>query len=81
MMAPRKNKATEMACYGHSDLNVFASIVAILEGGTLYDAASKRAAQKIVSVCHKEQSRLLRLHDQGVRLINEQSEAMMETRK
>ena len=74
-MAPRKNKATEMACHGHSDLNVFACVVAILEGGTLYDTASRRAAQRIITSCRKEQGRLLRLHDRGVELINAQTEA------
>jgi hypothetical protein len=68
----RKNKATEMACHGHSDLNVFAAIQAILEGGVIYNTASLRASDQIIAICKREQSRLFKLHERGVEKINEQ---------
>lgn len=68
----RKNKATEMACHGHSDLNVFAAIQAILEGGVIYDTASLKSADRIIAICRREQSRLFQLHERGVEKINEQ---------
>jgi hypothetical protein len=62
----RKRDPIEKLTAGHTDLNVFAIVVTILEGGHLYDAASERAATRIITACKREQQRLLRLYDEGV---------------
>ena len=62
-MSARK-KAAQTAARSHSDLNIFAAIVAILEGGCIY--RSNATAQKIIGICQREQQKLLRDYDQAV---------------
>jgi hypothetical protein len=51
------------AAEAHTNLNVFASIVSILEGGHLYGCYSDRAAQRIIEICKAEQSKCLARYD------------------
>lgn len=57
------------ACHAHTNLNVFASVVSILEGGHLYGAISDRAAQQIIGICQREQSRCLARYDEAVAVV------------
>lgn len=48
----------------HANLNTFASLVAILEGGCVYGGmGSDVAANTIIARCQKEQQRLLKIYD------------------
>jgi hypothetical protein len=51
---------------GHTDLNTFAIIRTILEGGHIYDSRSSAAKSRIIAICNKECARLLDVHDQGL---------------
>jgi hypothetical protein len=66
----RKGDHIKEAAEAHTNLNVFASIVSILEGGHLYGAASDRAAQRIVEICKAEQDKCLGRFDRAVSLTN-----------
>lgn len=59
------NKHIRSAIHAHTNLNVFATVVAILEGGLIYGGQNK-AAQKIISICQKEQARQLHKLDAAV---------------
>jgi len=54
------------AAEAHTNLNVFATVVSILEGGHLYGATSDRAAQRIIELCKAEQSKCLARFDRAV---------------
>lgn len=59
------------AAEAHSNLNLFASIVSLLEGGHLYSncSASATAAERIILICHIEEQRQLRMYDRAVAMI------------
>lgn len=61
-----KDDPVKIAAKAHTDLNVFASIVSILEGGSIYMPGSKEAARKIIRICHAEQQKRLRDYDNAV---------------
>lgn len=56
-----RDHPARVAAESHSDLNIFHSIIAILEGGTLYRTQSKETAAKIIRLCKSEAGK--RLHD------------------
>lgn len=60
-------RAAEAASKAHSDLNIFAAIVALLEGGTV-STESDRVAQRIIEICQKHQAACLRRYDRALRL-------------
>ena len=47
------------------DLNVFAAIARVLEGGCIYTSSGHRMAEKIVRMCIDEQNRQLIDHDRA----------------
>ncbi len=51
--------SAEQAAKHHTDLNIFAAVMAILEGGCVYTANGLKAAHKIIGICKKEQQRQL----------------------
>jgi hypothetical protein len=55
-----------IACEAHSDLNIFAAVIAILEGGTIYTSSGYSAASKIVKLCKAETQKQLRQYDLAV---------------
>lgn len=61
-----KENHIKRAAQAHTDLNVFASIVSILEGGHIYMSESKEVAAKIIRICHAEQQSWLRDYDAAV---------------
>lgn len=61
----RKVDYIKMAAEAHTNLNVFASVVSILEGGHLYGAYSDRAAQRIIKICKSEQDKCLARFDKA----------------
>ena len=52
------------AARAHTNLNTFASVVSILEGGHLYGRENK-AASRIIAICKTEQARWLRAYDKA----------------
>ena len=63
-MSKEKKAAVVAAAEALTDLNTFASVVTILEGGHLYDGNA--AAQKIIKICLREQQKRLREYDRAV---------------
>ena len=48
----------------HTNLNIFATIEAILEGGVVYPVGTANTtAQKIIRLCSAERGKQLRLYD------------------
>lgn len=64
-MRNERGKAIVNAAEALSDLNTFAIVVSILEGGHLH-APSYAAAQKVIGICQREQAKRLREHDRAV---------------
>lgn len=58
-------KAIRDATDAHTNLNTYASIVTILEGGHLYGGHST-TAEKIIRLCKAEQGKQLRAYDRAV---------------
>lgn len=56
------NRNVRAAITAHTNLNVFAAVVAILEGGVIY-GGDNAAARKIIAICKKEQERQLAKFD------------------
>ena len=50
----------------HSTLNAFASVVAILEAGVIYDPDAEIAVRKIIDLCNQEQQKQLRKFDAAI---------------
>jgi hypothetical protein len=53
----------DKVAHHHTDLNVFGTIITILEGGHLYDSDSQTAASRIIAVCRREMERHLTRYD------------------
>lgn len=66
---PIPDKLTKAAMDAHCNLNIFAAIVAILEGGTIY-GGENAAAKKIIAICQAEQQRQLKLQDKAIAALN-----------
>lgn len=49
----------------HSDLNIFAAIQAILEGGVLYTQPGQRMAERVIKLCKQAQQAQLRAYDKA----------------
>jgi len=75
MMAdyPVPTKRIEEAMCAKTNLHVFGTLIAILEGGTL-SKYSGNAPQRIIAICHKEQQRQLKLMDKAVEAVNKNAE-------
>lgn len=58
--AKRKAHIRE-AARAHTNLNTFAAVVAVLEGGCVY--GDNATARKIIALAQAEQRRQLRIHD------------------
>lgn len=66
-MSELKPDHVKDACRAHTNLTVFAAVVAILEGGCLYGGNQPEAAQ-IIRIAHRAQQRFLHEHDKAVAL-------------
>lgn len=66
---PKKPDYIKEAAQAHTNLNVFASVVSILEGGHLYGCYSDRAAQRIIDICKAEQDKCLARYDHAVAVV------------
>lgn len=60
-----RNHTKDAACH-HSTLNTFGAVVAILEGGLLYDSNADVTAERIIKLCRAEMQRQLRLYDAAI---------------
>ena len=65
-MSKKTKDAVVAAAHAFADLNTFASVVTILEGGHLYTPGSHDAAEAIIKICHGEQQKHLRKYDSAV---------------
>lgn len=62
-MADDRKKAISEAAGAHTDLNIFAAVVTLLEGGHLYTSQGTDSAQRIIRICQAEQAKCLRRYD------------------
>jgi hypothetical protein len=56
------------AAHAHTNLNVFASIISLLEGGHVYGpgaGSAQRTADKIIALCKAETARQLAIYDEA----------------
>jgi hypothetical protein len=60
-----KGKHIKEAAEAHSDLNIFAGIVALLEGGTL-STDSQDIEFRIIAICQRAQQKCLARFDRSV---------------
>lgn len=58
-------KAIRAAAHAHTNLNTFAAVVTLLEGGHLY-SGDLPAVPHIIRICKREQAIQLRLYDAAV---------------
>lgn len=65
----RAKEAAKLAAHAHSDLNTFASVVTLLEGGHIYLAKSHKAVARIVKICRVEQGRRLADYDRAIAIV------------
>ena len=65
-MSNGQKAAINDAAHALADLNTFASIVTILEGGHIYMPSSYAAVEKIIKICRREQQKRLGEHDRAV---------------
>jgi hypothetical protein len=60
----------ERAARAHSNLNIFAAVAALLEGGVIYplypSGSASSAAQRIVRICNAEGQKQLRIYDAAI---------------
>lgn len=57
----------QTAARAHTNLNVFASVVSILEGGSVYaEPGANEAAAQIMRICKRYQARALTQYDAAV---------------
>ena len=61
-----KTDYAKAAARAHSDLNVFASIATILEGGHIYRPSTQIAVEEIIAQCKDEQQEALREYDSAL---------------
>ena len=64
-MASDKAKAVKAAARAHSDLHVFAAVMALMES-SLVSADSFAAEERIVKICRAEQQKCLARYDRAV---------------
>jgi len=60
-----KQHPVDIAVDAHTTLQTFATVVAVLEGGSIYDPASRATAERIISIAKAEQQKLLRRYDKA----------------
>lgn len=64
-MSKERKAAVKAAAEALADLNAFAIVVTILEGGAVH-APSHEAAEKIIKICHREEQKRLSEYDSAV---------------
>ena len=64
-MSKEKKAAVKAAAQALSDLNTFAIVATILEGGHIH-SPSHAAAQKIIRICLREQQKRLGEYDSAI---------------
>lgn len=53
------------AAQAHSNLNIYHAVIALMEGGLLYDGRHK-TADKIVALCKQQASKELQIYDAAI---------------
>jgi hypothetical protein len=73
-----RNKAcASEAAKAHTNLNTFESVIALLEGGTIYTVGGQsayRTVTKIIKLCKDEQQRQLSIYDSAMSAIVEDAQ-------
>lgn len=64
-MPRAKNEYVKAAVEAHADLNIFAAVVAMLEGGTV-SARAQPDDFKVIALCQRAQQRCLRRYDRAL---------------
>lgn len=59
----KQRAAAQQAARHHTTLAAFEAVVAVLEGGIVYDPQAYKAKEKIIALCHAEQQRQLARFD------------------
>lgn len=65
---PKEDIAIDAAQH-HTDLNIFHTLRAILEGGVVYSQSGRRTAERIIKICDEESQRQVRLYDSALRKV------------
>lgn len=67
---PRAEDWAKRATRAHTNLNAFASLVALIEGGVFYGSETHAATRRITAICLKQQAKYLREYDRAVARIS-----------
>lgn len=65
MNAAKQKELIKAAVEAHADLNIFAAVVAILEGGTV-SASAQPDDFKVIALCNSAQQKCLRRYDRAI---------------
>ena len=64
-MKPTRQNAVEQAAQALSDLNTFAIVVSVLEGGHVH-SPSYKTSERIIQICKEAQQARLREYDRAI---------------
>lgn len=65
----KRQQALEEAAAAHTDLNIFAAVIAMMENSLLSVACQQREFQ-IIRICKSEQEKCLRRYDAAIAKLN-----------
>lgn len=54
----------------HTTLSTFATVVDVLEGGSIYDQRAHKTALRIIKICQQEEQRQLKRYDAAIAKTN-----------
>ncbi len=68
-MKKKSREAAVAAAEAHTNLNLWGSVIALLEGGLIYGGRD-RAAKKIIKMCRAEQQAELKIYDANLEKVS-----------
>lgn len=63
----KRDDAVIAAAHHHSDLNIFAAVIAMLEGGTVYTRQGLAGRDHVIKLCKEQTQKQLKLCDAALR--------------
>lgn len=66
MSKSKAEMAACRACAAHSNLNTWGAVIALLEGGLLYDGSNHRAVTAVINTAKREQQHHLKQLDRAL---------------
>ena len=63
----KHDDAVIAAAQHHSGLNIFAAVIAMLEGGTVYTREGIAGRDHVIKLCKKQTQKQLKLYDAALR--------------